>query len=346
MEGQFIIEPSEVELLPKKLSPCGAETKKEDDTLEETSIDPPSFKEIFTNPLNHVTILCYFGCAVTGLTFTIMALAKVNIGWYAPLILMLTGGHACYEIRLLTSMKREMIKLDEMTKDLHHNIGELDSEVTTFDTRNKELGSQTKEFDTRNKELAQNAAELEALQSSLLESSEGLKSNVQNLNNQVESIKKANKTARANLKKLTMQANSLESEYKQFQELKLQLSKYATENGLALTESLEQQKEMFNKLNRAMKENASTLLSQLATDMEFRDTEEGMNNEEFDGWMERMPERFQSKLAEKNITFQTFAGTDLLMDFKESQFLIDALLNDETTDFIEKRSSSILESSI
>ncbi len=57
-------------------------------------------------------------------------------------------------------MKREVLKLDEMTKELHHTIGELDSEVTTFDTRNKELGAEVVEFDKVNLSLKQEVSVL------------------------------------------------------------------------------------------------------------------------------------------------------------------------------------------
>lgn len=57
-----------------------------------------------------------------------------------------------------------------------------------------------------------------------------------------------------------------------------------------------------------------------------------MSREEYDKWYDRIPQRFKDMLKEKNITFDTFKGTDETIDFEEMSKLIEDLLKESQSD--------------
>jgi len=289
-------------------------------------VNKPGIGEIATNPCTYLSIICYFFFGLTGLVFVIVCIADYHVGWYSPAILMIVSLYATYEIRLLASLKKQLVELQEVQQSLREQVGRLDKQVQQFDKTNEKFKIEKDQLALANDSFREEIGELEQTTGELNQAKEQFEYNNGELKKQMDRLTEANESMTGNLTRLTQQTDELENEYKQFQQIQISIQKYAAQNGLEMSAALERQNEMFGKLERVMKDNAFTLLQQIATDMEFRDTNEGMTEIEYDGWINRLPTRFKEMLQEKGITFAQFAGPDGVMDYEEMTTLIDQLL--------------------
>jgi len=290
-------------------------------------VKKPGFKDIVSSPCSYCTVIMYVLCGLTGGIFAIIAFTNNNVGWYSPAMLVAVAVYATYEIRLLASLKKELNGLNEVQASLREQVGRLDKQVQQFDKTNDKFKREKDQLALANDSFKDEINELEQTTTELSQAKDQFEYNNGELEKQMNRLGDANSSMQGNLQRLTEQTDELEYEYKQFQEIQTSIQKYATQNGLEMSSALERQHEMFEKLERVMKDNAFTLLQQIATDMEFRDSNEGMTEKEYNGWIKRLPSRFKETLKEKEITFTQFAGPDGVMDYEEMTTLIDSLLD-------------------
>lgn len=301
--------------------------------IEDGKVEPPpkpSLKQILSNPADYCSLICFMGCGALGLIFTIIAAANLSSSMGIPvsLCLILLGFWSAYEIRMLAALKKELNELNAVQENLKEQVGRLTEEVKLYDQQNERFKEETKELEEANQEFQKQVEELEQTSQELTQAKDEFEAHNQDLAQEKESLSASVESMQGNLGRLTEQTNELEQQYKQFQELQTQIQKYAQKNGYDMTVALEKQNEMFEKLETVMRDNAATLLQQIASDMEFNDDAEGMSREEYEKWYERIPQRFKDMLKEKNITFETFSGEDNVIDFEEMSQLIEDLLKE------------------
>merc|ERR1719450_1103361 len=246
-------------------------------------------------------------CGGLGFLFTIIAAAKLtSVGIFVSICLIVLGFWSAYEIRMLAALKKELNELQEVQENLREQVGRLTEEVKLYDQQNERFKEETRELEEANQEFQKQVEELEQTSQELNSAKDEFEAHNAELAQEKESLSTSVDSMQGNLTRLTQQTNELETQYKQFQELQTQIQKYAQKNGYDMNVALEKQNEMFEKLETVMRDNAATLLQQIAADMEFADDDEGMSREEYNKWYERIPQRFKDMLAEKNITFDTF----------------------------------------
>jgi len=290
-----------------------------------------SCQDILSNPCNYMFIWIFTLAGVIGAVFAIICFGK-NAGqseaMYASIVLLALGAIATYQIRNLAALKKELNELVEVGENLKEQVGRLDEEVAKYDQHNEDFRLQTKELEEANEKFKGEVQELQETQQDLAQTKEEFEAKNAELNEQVEKLGQANESMTNNLNRMSEHADQLEGEIQQFTALQQQIQKYAQEQGMEMGQALEKQNEMFDKLQMVMNDNAATLLQQIATDMEFVDDDEGMTEEEYNKWYERIPQRFKDELANRGISFQTFAGDDNVMQYEEMTELIDSLLKD------------------
>jgi len=305
--------------------------------IEDGKVEPPpkpSLSQILSNPCDYLSLIVFMGCGGLGLIFVICAAASLSgsLGIPVALCLIVLGFWSAYEIRMLAALKKELNELNAVQENLKEQVGRLTEEVKLYDQQNERFKEETKELEEANAEFQKQVEELDQTSQELTQAKDEFEAHNQELAQEKESLSASVDSMQGNLGRLTEQTNELESQYKQFQELQEQIQKYAQKNGYDMTVALEKQNEMFEKLETVMRDNAATLLQQIAADMEFADDSEGMSREEYDKWYDRIPQRFKDMLKEKNITFDTFKGTDETIDFEEMSKLIEDLLKESQSD--------------
>jgi len=301
-------------------------------TRRDSTTEPPrpSYSDIVNNPFDHLTLIVFCLCGLLGLVFAIVALAGSSVGVYVACVLCITGFLAAYQIRMLATLKKELNELEEVQKELEEQVERLDKEVDIYKEKNDEFEVQTEKLKVANEEFSGEIAELEETEGKLKEENDKFTSANKELDNQLEKMASANENLKGSLESLKTQTDTLETQISQFQELQESIGKYAEKNNTDMSEALEKQADMFNKLKGLMSDNAATLLHQVAQDMEYFDDEEGMTEEEFNNWLNRIPGRFRRQLENKGFSFAQFAGEngDNIMDFEEMGKLIDELLKE------------------
>eukprot|EP00494_Astrolonche_serrata_P034250 UN34519 len=263
----------------------------------------PSLTEMLKNPCDNLSLICFLGFAICGGIMFIVALVGESVGYPSALFLIILGFWASYEIRMIAALRKELNELENVKKELEEQVERLGGEVKRYDEENERFKGETEELKVANQKFQGEVDELKQTSDELEQTKNEFETHNKDLDEQVESIEEANKGMQTNLEKLTKQTDELEAQYEQFSKLQKSIQKYAEENEMEMAQALEQQNKLFHKLERLMGDNASTLLQQIASDMEFEDQEEGMSKKEYDEWFARIPRRFQDEIKKRGITF-------------------------------------------
>eukprot|EP00210_Caulerpa_lentillifera_P003793 g3623.t1 len=165
------------------------------------------------------------------------------------------------------------------------------------------------------------------------------------LNGEVEFLSVKNKELTGNVGRLEGTVSDLSgvneglhNELDQFKSLKGNIEKFAAETGADVKNVLGEANKIHNKLEITTRQSERALLGKIAQDLEFLDNEAGMNKEEFDNFLNRIPERLLNKFHSKGLTFEKVAGEDNIVDFTEVEQLINDLM-DENDQKIQSLSS-------
>jgi len=289
----------------------------------------PSLSDIWSNPCDYLNIIAFGLCGCFGLlSVLLVAAASLDMGKWLSVSLCILGFYAAYTIRMLAALKKELNELNEVQENLRKQVGRLTEEVKQFDAENERFKEETLELEKANVEFTAQIQELEQTSNELTAAKDEFEHHNDELSKEKDALSQSVAAMQGNLDRLTNQTNELENQYQQFQGLQSQIQKYAGKNGYDMGVALQKQTEMYEKMETVMRDNASTLLQQIAADMEFVDNEEGMSREEYNKWYNRIPQRFQKMLDAKQITFDTFKGDDEVVDYDEMSKLIETLLKD------------------
>jgi len=121
-------------------------------------------------------------------------------------------------------------------------------------------------------------------------------------------------------------SEGLQNELDQFQKLKGNIEKFATETGQDVKKILGEANKILAKMERMTNQNERALLGKIAQDVEFLDKDTGMQKAEFDDFFSRMPTHLQARFRALGLTFEKVAGEDGVIDFMEIEDMIDKLM--------------------
>lgn len=122
---------------------------------------------------------------------------------------------------------------------------------------------------------------------------------------------------------LNINNNRLHQELTALQNLRKSLQSYADETKLDFSQLLEEVNQSFKHLEVITLANERTLLQRIAQDLEFLDRDAGMQRDEYQRFVARIPEHLQASFASlENTSFEQIAGANQQIDHKEIQALV------------------------
>ena len=126
----------------------------------------------------------------------------------------------------------------------------------------------------------------------------------------------------------------MHEELTKLHELRDNLQQYADETKLDFSQLLEEVNQRFQNLEVITIANERVLLQRIAQDLEFLDHKTGMQREEYQRFIQRIPEHLQpafSRLADTS--FDKVAGDDQQVDHKEIQALVHQVLQQKEMNY-------------
>ena len=136
---------------------------------------------------------------------------------------------------------------------------------------------------------------------------------VEKLETTVESLKESNDT--------------LHSELLALSSLRKNLENYAQENQEDFTKVLSDINGSFERLEEITKANERVLIARVAQDLEFLDNKEGMKREEYERFINRVPNNLKKKFKELGYTsFEKVAGENNMVDYKEIKNIVQSVV--------------------
>lgn len=243
------------------------------------------------------------------------------------LFLFVVGMWAAWEVRSLGSVMQQVKwlkvirhKLQEDSNALNNEVQELEGEnreladnVTNLKDKNEKLGESVKEFDEQNTVLAATSEALEKQNTHLKEN--GIK------------LKEANEKLSDTVGNMGAEVDELNDSLIKFDDLRTNIESMAEQQGLESMDLMDSIKSTYSQMDELVKQNEIVMLNQLAADVEFMDSGEGISPREFKRFVARLPRRYKSLLKEKNLTFEDFdPDNNGNIDVSELQNLIDRLV--------------------
>jgi len=129
----------------------------------------------------------------------------------------------------------------------------------------------------------------------------------------VESLKESNDTLHSELLALTSLRENLEL--------------YAKENKKDFTKVLKEINNSFSRLENITKSNERVLIARVAQDLEFLDNKAGMKREEYERFINRVPNNLKAKFNELGYnSFDKVAGDNNLVDYKEIKSIVQSVV--------------------
>lgn len=136
---------------------------------------------------------------------------------------------------------------------------------------------------------------------------------VEKLETTVESLKESNDTLHGELLALSSLRKNLEN--------------YAQENQEDFTKVLSDINGSFERLEEITKANERVLIARVAQDLEFLDNKEGMKREEYERFINRVPNNLKKKFKELGYTsFEKVAGENNMVDYKEIKNIVQSVV--------------------
>ena len=136
---------------------------------------------------------------------------------------------------------------------------------------------------------------------------------VDKLGTTVESLKKSNDT--------------LHNELLALQTLRQSLKAYAKENNADFDKVLKDINGSFERLENITKENEKVLIARVAQDLEFLDSKVGMKREEYERFVNRIPNSLKQRFNELGYeSFDKVAGENKIVDYKEIKSIVQSVV--------------------
>jgi len=123
-------------------------------------------------------------------------------------------------------------------------------------------------------------------------------------------------------------SDGLEKELDGFEKLKQNFEKFASDTGHDISKVMNNANKIYSKMQENTVNNEKALLGKIAQDLEFVDRDVGMSKEEFNKWLDRIPEKLRKKYENMGFTYEAVAGEDGTIDFMEVENLIQKLVEE------------------
>ena len=121
--------------------------------------------------------------------------------------------------------------------------------------------------------------------------------------------------------------DTLNSELSALNSLRKNLEKYAEENKSDFMKVLKDINSSFDRLEQITKDNERVLIARIAQDLEFLDSKEGMSEEEYKRFIERLPYNLKKEFERLGYnSFKKVAGDNKLIDYREIEKIINSSL--------------------
>ncbi len=145
------------------------------------------------------------------------------------------------------------------------------------------------------------------------------------LNNNLTDMKATVDDLKGNNDRLHQELNAL-------QELRIHLQSYADDTKLDFSQLLQDVNQSFEHLDLITQANERVLLQRVAQDLEFLDHEVGMQRNEYERFVQRIPEHLQTSFATLgNTSFEQIAGDDQRVDYQEIQALVHQVIKERVS---------------
>ena len=140
-----------------------------------------------------------------------------------------------------------------------------------------------------------------------------LREQVDKLETTVESLKESNDT--------------LHDELLALESLRENLELYASENQKDFSKVLNDINGSFQRLEMIAKENEKTLIARVAQDLEFLDSKVGMKRDEYERFVNRIPNNLKQRFNELGYaSFDNVAGDNHIVDYKEIKNIVQSVV--------------------
>jgi len=121
--------------------------------------------------------------------------------------------------------------------------------------------------------------------------------------------------------------DTLHNELLSLKSLRENLEIYAKNNKKDFNKVLNDINNSFERLENITKENEKVLIARVAQDLEFLDNKVGMKREEYERFINRIPNNLQSKFKDFGYTsFDKVAGDNNIVDYKEIKDIVQSLV--------------------
>ena len=129
---------------------------------------------------------------------------------------------------------------------------------------------------------------------------------------------------------LKINNDRLHFELEALQTLRGNLQTYADEAQMDFSQLLGEVNQSFQRLEIITMENERALLQRIAQDLEFLDHQPGMQRDEYNRFVERIPTHLQDAFIKVgNTSFDQMAGEDEEIDYQEIRALVHSVINDK-----------------
>lgn len=185
-------------------------------------------------------------------------------------------------------------------------LGSMKVQVEHLTEENNKLSGENEKFATSNASFTRKIEQFEA-------ENQRLSGNLNEMEATADALKKNN--------------DLLHQELTALQNLRNNLQAYADETKLDFSQLLEEVNQNFNRLEVITAANERVLLQRIAQDLEFLDQEAGMQRDEYERFVHRIPEHLQKKFVVLDGTsFEQVAGDNKRVDHQEIQTLVHKMI--------------------
>ena len=122
--------------------------------------------------------------------------------------------------------------------------------------------------------------------------------------------------------------DTLNNELSALNSLRKNLEKYAEENKSDFMKVLKDINSSFDRLEQITKDNERVLIARIAQDLEFLDSKEGMSEDEYERFINRLPNNLKKEFDKLGYnSFKKVAGANNLVDYREIEKIINSHLS-------------------
>lgn len=289
-----------------------------------------SFKDIFSNPCANLPLIFFFLGGCFGLASLSLYFVHIHaLDLPTSILLSAVGIWATYEIRLIVKFRVQLQHLRRVERDLKSTTQELEDELKHLDVNNENLKKEVENIDNHVDRISSNNNELVATVQELEQSIDEFGAKNQCLKETIKNLDAQNEGLQSKCVELKQMCDQLREELNQLQQFKENLAQHADSESADLQEILSQVNDITSKLEQTIQDQESALLHQIAASIEFVDGNESMTKEEYELFVQRLPQKFKTRMEENSMTFRTFKGDDEFVDYEEVQKIVDFLIDED-----------------